>query len=324
MFGKSFIFCASFCLVFIFGGPGCAIELFWPPEASFYVSSNALKRFRSDENKTSIRSVKLSEDPKLEAFICSQTTLKVRREFFNERMKSELSSSYSPKEFGEPLTILAKKYIEEGSFLGVFLGTVRYLSETGSSPDELLAGDKESFITKMGGCDIDAKDLWLYYEEHQSQSMLKNLQYMSCIRLGKSKFVVSACKALGPMNLINFAKSEDQGDANVYLEWLFIQDVQAPLCVVRSLKNLNPGDELLRRTKRLPFFKDISSRAKELGKSIAQVAEDNRPSTKSLEDTCEYINQAAKDLEINQQIQILPTEQDREVIDILSLFRKKT
>ncbi|MGL5720746.1 MAG: hypothetical protein ACRCYP_08190 [Alphaproteobacteria bacterium] len=231
-----------------------------------------------------------------------------------------LAFAYSANGFGEPLTILAKKYIEEGSFLGVFLGTVRYLSETGSSPNELLAGDKESFITKMGGCDIDAKDLWLYYEEHQSQSMLKNLQYMSCIRLGKSKFVVSACKALGPMNFINFAKSEDQGDANVYLEWLFIQDVQAPLCVVRALKNLNPGDELLRRTKRLPFFKDISSRAKELGKSIGEVAEDNRPSTKSLEDTCEYINQVAKDLEINQQIQILPTEQDREVINVLTLI----
>ncbi|MGL4426863.1 MAG: hypothetical protein ACRCUQ_03825 [Alphaproteobacteria bacterium] len=322
MFRKFFIFCASLCLIFIFGGPAYSIELSWPTESSFYVSFNALKRFRFDENKTVIRNVKLSKYPKLETFIRSQATPEGRKFFFDERMEFSMSSTYSAKGFGQPLTVLATKSIEKGSFLGVFLGTVRYLSETGSSPEDLLAEDKENFITKMGRHDIDFKDLWLYYEEHQNQSMLKNLQYMSCVRLKKSKFVVSACKALGPMNFINFAKSEDQGDANVYLEWLFIQDVQAPLCVVRALKNLNPGEELLRRTKRLPLFEDISSRVEKLRKSIDEVAEENRPSTESLKNTCEYINKIAKDLGVDKQIQIFPTEQDREVIDVLSLLRE--
>ncbi|MGL5784598.1 MAG: SET domain-containing protein [Alphaproteobacteria bacterium] len=347
MFRKSFIF---FYLVFVCGGYAAPISLPWSHEASFYVSHTAFAILRDDVLKEAKKEMGKKPFPKVymiqenflsgdaednafleknkfRHFVGLQKTAEGRRKFFEDRMEVFTIPENSPRiGLRGQRGVRAKKFIKIGSFLGIVPGVLRHTEYRKATYIDLqkwgFSGNKEKLENAMSTKAASPKDLICYYEDEIEKNQSQSILYQSVVYWRDRRFTLAINQGeLGPLDLINSVEKGSSSNGNVALAWVRFTDNLCPIQVAVSIEDIRPGEELLQT-----YFKDLSylkSLNVSEGKNLEERKASNRSHIDSIVKFYEGANQTAKKLGINQQIQILPTGQDREVIDALSLFKEK-
>lgn len=258
---------------------------------------------------------------KIRHFVELQKTPEGRKKFFESRMEVFDIPDWDPKiNLLDKRGVRVKNFIKKGSFLGVVPGVLRHTKYEEATYLDLLK-EKEKLEKGISAKAASPKDLILYYEDELEKNQSQGVLYQNVVHWRAHRFTLAIHQGkLGPMNLINSVEKDSPSNGNVGVSWIKFADNLCPILVAISTADIKPGEELLQTyLKELSYLEALDTFE---GKSPEKRKANDGLAHDSIINIYTKINETAKDLGIDKQIQILPTETDREVIDALGLFRR--